>query len=126
MTSSATPSLLLSSSNFTSIDLAGKELAVGSLTINTPNLINISGSLTSSIAINIFTSSVKIENNISSSIFTLGGGSRFSGSLNSKFDVGALNILSGSINLDPTIRIGMKLSLINSLPRIRPNKRYKK
>jgi len=103
MTSSATPSLLLSSSNFTSIDLAGKELAVGSLTINTPNLINISGSLTSSIAINIFSSSVKVQNDISSSAFTLGGGSRFSGSLNSKFDVGALNILSGSINLDPTI-----------------------
>ena len=113
MTTTATPNLLLSGSGFNSLILANEPLNVGSVTINTPNIINISGSLLGSAAVTLTSSSVFIQNNYSSSgLLTINGGSRLTPT--SSFFAGSVSIASGSINLGSTTTniISQSLTLI--------------
>ena len=75
MSTTATPNLILSGSGFNSLVLADQDLRTGTLTINTPNTLNVSGSLVINAAVTIRSSSVQIQNNFSGSTLTLDNGS---------------------------------------------------
>ena len=75
MTSSRIPNLILSGSNFNTLTLENKPLNVGSVTINTPNIINVSGSFLGSALVTITGSSLVVQNDFSSSTLTLGSSS---------------------------------------------------